>query len=78
MTSVYHNLEAMKMVAVSYAKEHDCNYNIILMNPNENGAYDPSLGSTYEMVRDSYFEKERPNVIILHKTDDLQNEQANN
>ena len=71
--SIYHNLESMKLVAVDRAKAHRCNYNVILMNPNEKGEFDLSSGSTYEMVADSYFERERPHVILLHKTDDLIN-----
>lgn len=69
-TSIYHDLELMKQVALDRAKAHNCNYNIILMNP-KNGVFDEAAGSTYEMVADSYFEKERPNVILLHKTNDL-------
>lgn len=70
MKSPHHDLELMKLVAVDRAKAHNCNYNIILMNP-KNGVFDQAAGSTYEMVADSYFEKERPHVILLHKTDDL-------
>jgi hypothetical protein len=69
--SIYDNLEQMKMVAIDRAKAHGCNYNVILMNPNANGEFDSSVGSTYEMVADSYFQKERPHVKLLHKTDDL-------
>lgn len=68
--SIYHDLELMKKVAIAKSKEHNCNYNIILRNPID-GQFDASMGSTYEMVMDSYFEKERPNVIVLFKTDDL-------
>lgn len=67
--SVYKDLEKITDAAVHLSKEHKCNYNIILMNPDENGEF--GYGSTYEMVADSYFEKERPNVLLLHKTDDL-------
>lgn len=69
--SIYHNLDHMKLVAIDRAKAHGCNYNVILMNPNENGEFDASKGSTYEMVADSYFQKDRPNVKLLHTTDDL-------
>ena len=75
-SSIYANLELMKLVAVDRAKAHNCNYNVILFNPNADGKFDESFGSTYEMVGDSYFEKPRPNVILLHKTDDLRNEKA--
>lgn len=63
--TVHKNLEAVIMVAKHEAKEHNCNYNIILMNP-----VDGELGdsSTYEMVGDSYFEKERPNVKLIATT----------
>lgn len=70
MSSIYKNLDHMIMIALHSAKEHDCNYNIILMNPTESGGFDDRL-STYEMVRDSYFEKDRPNVALLYRTDDL-------
>jgi hypothetical protein len=65
--NIHHNLEAIIDVAKHYAKEHDTNYNVILHSP-VNGEF--GVGSTYEYVTDSYFEKER-NCIILHKTDDL-------
>ena len=65
------DLEKMKLVAMAYAKAQHCNYNIIILNPNGNGEFDLSDGSTYEFVKDSYFETERPNVVLLHKTDDL-------
>jgi hypothetical protein len=74
-TDIHHNLEAIKDVAISYAKEHQVNYNIILMNPDSDGKF--TMGSTYEYVADSYFEKERPNVILLHKTDDLIKDEQN-
>lgn len=69
--SVYHNLEDMTAVAIHTAKEHNCNYNVILFNPDENGEFSLENGSTYEMVADSYFEKERSNVKLIYKTDDL-------
>jgi hypothetical protein len=69
--SIHHNLEKIKTIAISYANEHDCNYNIILMNPNDTGEFDSEVGSTYEIVVDSYFEKPRPHAKLLFKTDDL-------
>lgn len=75
--NIHHDLEGIKLVAIDFAKEHNCNYNIILMNPNSQGKFDPSEGSTYEFVIDSYFDKPRPNAIILHKTDDLLMEAGN-
>lgn len=71
--NIYHNLPAILEVAQHYAKQHDCNYNVILCNPDDEGKFNRSAGSTYEFVRDSYFDKDRPNVILLHKTDDLLN-----
>lgn len=68
--SVYKNLEAMTEVAVHLAKEHKCNYNVILHSPDENGEFCEKR-STYEMVADSYFEKDRPYVKLIYKTDDL-------
>ena len=70
--NVHHNLEAIKKVALLHAIEHGCNYNIILMNPDSDGNFSREAGSTYEMVRDSYFEKERPNVKIIATTDQIQ------
>ncbi len=67
--NIHYNLEAIKMIACEYAKKHNCNYNIIIHNPDEFGNF--TQGSTYEFVVDSYFEKERPNVKLLFKTDDL-------
>jgi hypothetical protein len=67
--SIYHNLVAMTELAVHLAKEHQCNYNVIISNPVD-GKFE--LGkSTYEMVADSYFKKERPNALLVSKTDDL-------
>lgn len=68
---ISHDLEATILIAKSFAEKHQINYNIILMNPNPHGDFDIAHGSTYEFVADSYFEKPRPNVIVLHKTDDL-------
>lgn len=67
--SIYHNLEDIKLVAISYAQDHGVNYNIILMNPDAEGNF--TKGSTYEFVTDSYFEKDRPNVKLICKTDSL-------
>lgn len=61
----------MKQTAVHYAKEHKMNYNIVLMNPDSNGEFNKSEGSTYEFVLDSFFNKERPNVKKLFTTDEL-------
>lgn len=72
--SIYHNLQAIIDVALQAAKDHNCNYNIILANPNEEGNFAP--GSTYEFVTDSYFEKPRPHVKLLYKTDDFLQEET--
>lgn len=69
--SICHDLDAITDVALSYAKEHQINYNVILHNPDENGNFSRSSGSTYEFVTDSYFEKERPNVIKLFTTNSI-------
>ncbi len=69
--NVHQDLEAIKMVAVHLAKEHSCNYNIIIQNPNTEGEFDIDCGSTYEYVGDSYFEKPRPNTVKLFTTDEL-------
>lgn len=69
--SIHHNLEAIKSVALHHAKEHECNYNIIIFNPDAAGNFNEAEGSTYEYVRDSYFDKPRPHAKLLHKTDDL-------
>lgn len=69
--NIYQNLEAITQVALQYAKEHDCNYNIILMNPDENDEFSEANGSTYEMVADSYFDKERSNVKLITTTDEI-------
>ena len=72
MADIYKDFESIKTVALHYAKEHKCNYNVILLNPEEDGSAGPR--STYEFVADSYFEKDRPNVILLFKTDEERDE----
>lgn len=69
--SIYHDLEAIKAVAMEYMKKDGYNYNVIIHNPNAKGEFDLEAGSTYEFVMDSYFNTPRPNVILLHKTKDL-------
>jgi hypothetical protein len=69
--SIYHDLEAIKAVALDYTKKDGYNYNIILHNPNAKGEFDLETGSTYEFVMDSYFNTPRPNVILICKTKDL-------
>lgn len=66
---IHKDYEAIKSVALHYAKEHNANYTVILMN-GVDGEFSLENGSTYEYVADSYFEKERPNVKILFRTDD--------
>lgn len=62
---IHKNLEAIVTVAKHDAKDHNCNYNIIISNPVDGEFGD---GSTYEIVADSYFEKERPNAKLLVTT----------
>ena len=69
--NIYHDLEAITAVAIHHTEHDGYNYNIILHNPNDKGEFDLSVGSTYEFVSDSYFNKPRPNAILLHKTKDL-------
>ncbi|HEY0029152.1 MAG TPA: hypothetical protein VGC65_00225 [Bacteroidia bacterium] len=68
---IHSNLEQLKLVAIEHAKAHGCNYNIIIHNPDAEGKFNEASGSTYEYVADSYFEKDRPNAKLLHRTDDL-------
>lgn len=68
--SIYTNLDSIKKVAKFYSHQHSCRYNIILLNPDENGEFSFAAGSTYEYVRDTYFEKSRPHVIRICSTDD--------
>jgi len=63
MADIHKDYEAIKSVAQYVAKEHNCNYHLIIFNPTEEGEFGD--GSTYEFVTDSYFEKERPNVKLL-------------
>ena len=68
---IHQNLEAITMVALHHAKEHDCNYNVIISNPIDGEFGD---GSTYEYVADSYFKKERDCILVM-KTDDEKEEE---
>lgn len=68
---IHKNLAQMILVAIAQAEYHNCNYNVIISNPVD-GKFDDTV-STYEMVADSYFENDRPNVLLLYKTDDLIN-----
>jgi len=72
--SIHTNLEEIKAVAIYKAKEHNCNYNIIIHNAVD-GEFKEGE-STYEFVRDSYFETDRQNCVLLHKTDDLINKKG--
>jgi len=40
MSNIHKDYEAIKMTALHYAKEHNCNYSVIIHNPNENGEFD--------------------------------------
>lgn len=68
--SIYKNLESIRDVAIIKAKAHNVNYNIILMNPDKDGKFNIDY-STYEFVTDSYFDKDRSNVILLETTDSI-------
>jgi len=63
------------MMAIEATKNDGYNYNVILSNPNDKGEFDLSVGSTYEFVADSYFDKPRPNAIRLFRTNDLLQEE---
>lgn len=67
--SVYHDLEAMKSVALYKAEEHNCNYNVIISRPLD-GKFSFAHGSTYEFVADSYLVN-RPETVIVMRTDDV-------
>ncbi len=69
--SIHHDFEKIKALAIHYAKQSNCNYTVILMNPDENGNFSLDSGSTYEFVTDSYFERERPCVKVLFSTKEL-------
>ncbi len=77
-TNPHYNLESMKLVALDAARQYDCKYTIIICNPDDNGKFSASAGSTYEMVQDSYFEKERPNITVVTDTDKLLTEAVTN
>ena len=69
--TIHNDFEMMKAIAIHQAKLHNCNYNIVILNPDPDGKFNNEFGSTYEYVADSYFDKFRPNVKLLQKTDDL-------
>ena len=75
--SIRQDFEEIKSVAIHFAKEHNCNYTVILMNPDDEGNFSLRTGSTYEFVADSYFEKERPNIKILFATKDEAEQEPN-
>tara|TARA_R110000796_G_scaffold34373_4_gene88852 strand:- start:4230 stop:4739 length:510 start_codon:yes stop_codon:yes gene_type:complete len=62
MGDVYRDLEGMCNVALHYAEEHGCNYYVIISYPVDGCL---GLGSTYEYVGDSYFEKARDCVVMM-------------
>lgn len=67
----------MEDYALKKSIEHNCNYHIIIMN-HVNGMFNEQMGSTYEFVTDSYFEKERPHAIQIIDTDSLKFAKENN
>jgi len=68
---IHTNLQAITSVSISNAKNHGVNYNIILMNPDSAGQFSEQYGSTYEFVRDSYFDTPRPHLVKITDTDTL-------
>jgi hypothetical protein len=68
--SIHTDLKSMKEIAKFFSMQHKTKYTIIILNPDENGEFSFSNGSTYEYVQDSYFEKQRENVKVLCNTDD--------
>jgi hypothetical protein len=74
--NIYHDLDLMTEISLQKAREHNCNYNVILYNPDENGEFSLENGSTYEMVTDSYFEKPRPNVKLITTTGEIMLQEA--
>lgn len=67
--NIHNNLEKIKIMAKHYAVKHKCRYTVILTNPDEQGNYEAGI-STYEFVRDSYFEKESPFAKTITNTDE--------
>ena len=65
------DLELTKIIALQFAKKHNMNYTIFILNPNDKGEFDINAGSSYEMVIDTYWEKPRPNTKIVCTTDEL-------
>jgi hypothetical protein len=72
MENIHKDYEAIKEMALYYARDTGINYTVILLNPNEAGAFD-GIASTYELVQDSYLEsyKQQRNVKVLFRTDDV-------
>lgn len=68
--SVHKSLESIKLLAKNAAGNHNMVYVVVIMNPNEAGEFEEQAGSTYEFVAESYFEKPRPNVKVLLRTDE--------
>jgi hypothetical protein len=65
------NLDEVKSSAISKARQHKMNFNVIILNPDGDGNFSIASGSTYQIVADAYFDTPRPNAILLCKTDDL-------
>lgn len=68
---IHHELPLIKLIAVEKAKEHNCNYIIMIHNPDSKGNYNREEGSTYEYMAESYFDKPRPNVKVVTSTNQL-------
>lgn len=70
---IYHDFNAIKELALFYAKRDKMNYNVIIVNPDENGNFNEAKGSTYEVVNDNYFSKERPHIVRVYQTNETLN-----
>ena len=44
MGNIYSDLEQMKLVAIHLSNEHHCNYNIIILNPNDKKEFEDKTG----------------------------------
>ena len=75
MIPIHQNLPAIILIAKDYAKKHQVNYNIVLLNPDEYGEFNEDEGSTYEFVVDQWLEETQARYLLLHTTDELLEEE---
>lgn len=69
MKNIHKDYDAIKLYADHCSTEHNCNYNVIISNPDTNGEF--GAHSTYECVTDSYFENKTEserNCKIIYST----------